>query len=95
MRLNKTLLISNHRTTIEIRLQNSPAIFEMAFDRVLYQDGNGHEANDLQIEIELKSAYVHRVNLKRITDALEEEISGLESSTESKYIRGRKLLTKK
>ena len=40
------------------------------------------------IEIELKSDYIHRVNLKMLTDDLERKVSKLESSTESKYKRG-------
>ena len=45
-------------------------------------------AYDYQIEIELKSDYIHRVNLKMLTDDLERKVSKLESSTESKYKRG-------
>ena len=46
------------------------------------------EDYDYQIEIELKSDYIHRVNLKMLTDDLERKVSKLESSTESKYKRG-------
>lgn len=53
-----------------------------------YQDDSGHKAYDYQIEIELKSDYIHRVNLKMLTDDLERKVSKLESSTESKYKRG-------
>ena len=49
---------------------------------------SGHKAYDYQIEIELKSDYIHRVNLKMLTDDLERKVSKLESSTESKYKRG-------
>ena len=44
----------------------------------------------MQIEIELKSRYETRINMKGLTDSIE-EISGLESITESKYIRALKL----
>lgn len=68
--------------------KKSEAKFEMAFDHVTYQDDSGHKAYDYQIEIELKSDYIHRVNLKMLTDDLERKVSKLESSTESKYKRG-------
>lgn len=74
---------------VEIILaKKSEAKFEMAFDHVTYQDDSGHKAYDYQIEIELKSDYIHRVNLKMLTDDLERKVSKLESSTESKYKRG-------
>lgn len=73
---------------LNILAQKSEAKFEMAFDHVTYQDDSGHKAYDYQIEIELKSDYIHRVNLKMLTDDLERKVSKLESSTESKYKRG-------
>ena len=72
----------------DILAKKSEAKFEMAFDHVTYQDDSGHKAYDYQIEIELKSDYIHRVNLKMLTDDLERKVSKLESSTESKYKRG-------
>lgn len=62
--------------------------FSHAFEDITYQDDSGHKAYDYQIEIELKSDYIHRVNLKMLTDDLERKVSKLESSTESKYKRG-------
>lgn len=86
--LKNTLTIINKREIINILAQKSEAKFEMAFDHVTYQDDSGHKAYDYQIEIELKSDYIHRVNLKMLTDDLERKVSKLESSTESKYKRG-------
>lgn len=86
--LKNTLTIINKREIINILAKKSEAKFEMAFDHVTYQDDSGHKAYDYQIEIELKSDYIHRVNLKMLTDDLEREVSKLESSTESKYKRG-------
>jgi len=86
--LKNTLTIINKRKIINITAKGSEAKFEMAFDHVTYQDHLGHRAYDYQIEIELKSDYIHRVNLKMLTDDLERRVSKLESSTESKYTRG-------
>lgn len=86
--LKNTLTIINKREIINILAKKSEAKFEMAFDHVTYQDDSGHKAYDYQIEIELKSDYIHRVNLKMLTDDLERKVSKLESSTESKYKRG-------
>lgn len=83
-----TSRIINKREIINILAKKSEAKFEMAFDHVTYQDDSGHKAYDYQIEIELKSDYIHRVNLKMLTDDLERKVSKLESSTESKYKRG-------
>ena len=83
-----TLTIINKREIINILAKKSEAKFEMAFDHVTYQDDSGHKAYDYQIEIELKSDYIHRINLKMLTDDLERKVSKLESSTESKYKRG-------
>lgn len=91
--LENTLTIVNKRSTINISVKNSEAKFEMAFDRVTYQNATGHEAYDYQVEIELKSDYIHRVNLKMLTDDLERHIPKLESSTESKYKRGLMMLS--
>lgn len=57
------------------------SLFEKNFFVIVY-------TYDYQIEIELKSDYIHRVNLKMLTDDLERKVSKLESSTESKYKRG-------
>ncbi|MCI8590944.1 MAG: CYTH domain-containing protein [Lachnospiraceae bacterium] len=65
--------------------------YELVVDDVLYQNLLNHNtAKEMQIEIELKSRYETRINMKGLTDSIE-EISGLESITESKYIRALKL----
>ena len=64
--LKNTLTIINKREIINILAKKSEAKFEMAFDHVTYQDDSGHKAYDYQIEIELKSDYIHRVNLKSL-----------------------------
>ncbi|MEG1760790.1 MAG: HD domain-containing protein [Hydrogenoanaerobacterium sp.] len=81
--------IKNKRKPTVIKDKN--AIFEMVFDDLTYINANGNEAKDYQIEIELKSDYVHRVNLKMLTDDLENKVHGLVSSSQSKYERGLEL----
>jgi hypothetical protein len=66
----------------------------MAFDNVKYLSENGKEESDYQIEIELKSDYIHRINLKILTDYLEKNIPELTPMNESKYKRGLKLTEK-
>lgn len=82
-----TLIIRNHRTPIVIKKSNIE--FEMVYDRVEYsKEDQQRIINDYQIEIELKSQYQHRVNLKILTDDLEKDVNGLVNSKTSKYKRG-------
>lgn len=89
-KLNKTLTIIKNRT--RIILQHSGIKFEVAFDDVTYiNQSTGKAAGDYQLEIELKSDRLHRVELKLLTDYLEDGISGLTATSESKYKRGLRL----
>ena len=73
-------------------MRNKKVEFEMVFDRVKYKNSrNSKTAQDYQIEIELKSKYLHRVNLKILCDYLEKEVPDLSSSRHSKYKRGLEL----
>ena len=88
------LTIRNLRTPIYLtNTKNNNIYFEMVFDRVVYENLRGKQKNDFQIEVELKSDYPHRVNLKRLTDDLEKNIEGLTSSKTSKFLRGLQLLS--
>ena len=59
----------------------------MAFDDVQYERNN-KSAHEYQIEIELKSDFIHRINLKMLTDSLDEQVPSLIPTTVSKYRRG-------
>lgn len=72
-------------------LTDRNVLFEIAFDDVTYRLDE-KEAKDYQVEIELKSDYHHRVNLKLLSDQLEQKLSFLQPVNESKYYRGMKLL---
>lgn len=61
--------------------------YELVLDEVFYQNiKNMRTAMEVQIEIELKSGYETRINMKELTDSIE-IIDGLTSITQSKYIR--------
>jgi inorganic triphosphatase YgiF len=90
-KLRPNLIIHNLRTPIEIT--NKDIIFEMVLDKVTYENYEGNKVNDFQIEIELKSSYPHRVNLKMLTDDIERNVNGLVSSKTSKYLRGLQLIS--
>lgn len=87
--LQPTLTVKNYREIVH--LQQNGIKFEMVLDNVTYINCNGKQAEDYQIEIELKSEYQHRVNLKVLTDNLEKNVSGLEMIDISKYARGMKM----
>lgn len=84
--LKETLTIVNDRK--KIKLTQNDIILEMVFDNVEYINANGNVRPDYQIEIELLSEYLHRINLKRLSDYLEKNIPDLEPLNESKYKRG-------
>ena len=86
-KLQKKLTIRNKRENI--LLQKRHVKFEMAFDDVTYLSNNN--AHDYQIEIELKSDFPHRVNLKVLSDYLESQVTELIPIVESKYKRGLRL----
>lgn len=77
-----------HNTRTPIILKKKSILFEMVFDRVIYENNEVSSVSDYQIEIELKSDYPHSVNLKLFTDDIERNIEGLKSTHESKYLRG-------
>lgn len=87
--LKKALTVVNKRE--KINLFKNDVKFEMVFDDVNYININGKEKSDYQIEIELKSDYIHRINLKILSDYLEEKIPELAPTNESKYKRGTNL----
>lgn len=61
--------------------------YELVLDEVSYQNmKNMGTADEVQIEIELKSGYETRINMKELTDSIE-TIDGLVSITQSKYTR--------
>lgn len=84
--LKKSLTVVNERR--KINLFKNDVRFEMVFDNVNYININGKEKADFQIEIELKSNYIHRINLKILSDYLEQNVPELKPTCESKYRRG-------
>lgn len=89
--LENSLIILNNRRKIILSKNNVK--FEMVFDDVEYICGS-NKAYDYQIEIELKSDYSNRVNLKMLSDYLESQIAGLKPLLQSKYKRGLSLIEK-
>lgn len=81
------LTITNNRTKHVLTKEN--IIFEVVFDDVKYSNNmTGKSSSEYQVEIELKSDYPHRVNLKLLTDYLENEVVELKATSDSKYKRG-------
>lgn len=88
--LKKTMTITNCRK--KTNLQNNDVKFEIVFDKIKYiNESTGKQESDYQIEIELKSDYLHRINLKILSDYLEKKVPELKPMNESKYKRGLKL----
>lgn len=88
--LKEALTIKNKRT--KIILSNKEGVeFELVFDDITYEKDD-KIFSEYQVEIELKSDYSHRVNLKLFSDELETSVPSLITTLESKFKRGLKLL---
>lgn len=91
--LKPTLIVENNRKKFDITEQKDDSVkFEMVFDDVTYHNcENSKEARDYQVEIELKSEYLHEIRLRLLTEELESSISELQINMLSKYKRGLEL----
>lgn len=97
--LEKTIIVENIRTryivskTVEAPgCEEIKEIYELAFDSVRYINcKNRRESEEKQIEIELKSDSVMRLNMQFLTDKLEKKFEGwkLTTMTDSKYERAK------
>lgn len=101
--LEKTIIVKNMRTRYIVnKLVETPGrqkieeVYELAFDSVRYINcKNQREHTERQIEIELKSDPVMRLNMQFLTNKLEEKFADweLEIMTNSKYERARNFTT--
>lgn len=85
-------IVNNRRKIVATKKFNNEYIseekYEIVFDDVKYVNvENNNEYHEQQMEIELKSRAETRVNMKSLTDALEREIEGMKSISDSKYHR--------
>jgi len=101
--LEKTIIVKNMRTRYIVsrqvetaELQQITESYELAFDSVQYTNcKNRRQHSEKQVEIELKSDPVMRLNMQLLTNRLEKELSALnlEIMTESKYERAKRFTT--
>ena len=66
--------------------------YEFSYDEISYLDKENKFKEEFELEIELKSNYYHRVNLKEISDYIVNKLEGGVFTKESKYERGLKYL---
>jgi HD superfamily phosphohydrolase/uncharacterized protein YjbK len=96
--LMETIVIENDREKhiIESRPESSglPRVeerYELVFDVVTYTNlKNGKQHKEFQIEIELKSDRVARLNMQSLTDEIQRRLPDLVVMTDSKYERDTK-----
>ncbi len=101
--LEKTVVVKNTRTrflvskqVVTSELQQITEVYELAFDNVQYSNcKNKRDYEEKQVEIELKSDPIMRLNMQLLTNRLEKELAELhlETITESKYERAKKFTT--
>lgn len=95
--LQEKIKVSNHRTKAVIERKSDgnkalPEKYEVAIDCVEYENMINHKtAAECQLEIELKSSYQNRINMKKLTDKIEKRLDWLTAVEESKYQRALKL----
>lgn len=95
--LQEKIKVVNKRTKviIERRFENNLLLsekYEVVIDCVKYENIlNGREAEECQLEIELKSSYQNRINMKKLTDRIERKLDCLTAVKESKYQRALEL----
>lgn len=89
---SKIEIINNRRKIIATKSSDSEDTieekYEIVFDEVEYVNKkNGKTHKEKQIEIELKSSPETRINMKGLTDELEQELKMIKSISDSKYHR--------
>jgi inorganic triphosphatase YgiF len=82
------LVIKNNRT--KFTMKKDEFLLEIVFDDVAYCcGGDDREYREKQIEVELKSPYEYRINLRLFTEVLESRFSGrITPNSQSKLMRG-------
>ncbi|WP_370772813.1 HD domain-containing protein [Clostridium sp.] len=93
LKANKVLEVSNSRKIFS-GIKNEVE-YEISYDQVKYYEKDGNKycngnmiMEDNELEIELKSQYYHRIQLKYLADFLKENIKELTENKVSKYHRG-------
>lgn len=93
LKADKVLEVSNNRKIFS-GIKNEVE-YEISYDQVKYYEKDGNKAckgnmimQDNELEIELKSQYYHRIQLKYLADFLKENIKELTENKVSKYHRG-------
>lgn len=66
------MIVKNSRKKLGFS-NNNKAKFLILFEEVEYEKNN-KKFREFQIEIELKFEFIHRINLKKLSDYLESEI---------------------
>lgn len=83
--------ITNDRTKFNITSASDAQMeekYELVMDDVEYRSiSNGKTYRECQIEIELKSSYQNRINMKLLTDQIEKGIDCIKAIGDSKYER--------
>jgi HD superfamily phosphohydrolase/uncharacterized protein YjbK len=91
LKLENILTIKNNRK--KFTLKKDGFLLEIVFDDVVYRSREGKEHNEKQIEIELKSPYEYRINLKLFTELLDSHFGErIKQNHQSKLERGLLLL---
>ncbi|MGL4450363.1 MAG: HD domain-containing protein [Sarcina sp.] len=83
--IEESLVIESVKNKVDVRINDIE--YELSYDEVIYVSDGSAIKSERELELELKSNYYHRANLKVISDYLE-TLDGLTVTGESKYQRG-------
>lgn len=94
------LVVRNNRRVLDVNLIGATTTMELVIDDIRYSrnvnaqfEKDDGSVAELQVELELKSDYAHKPNLKRVTDDLRQKVAGLYPVRDTKYIRGLAAIT--
>ncbi|MGL4991315.1 MAG: HD domain-containing protein [Sarcina sp.] len=84
-KIEEALVIKSLKNKVAIKINDIE--YELSYDEITYISDGKEIKFERELELELKSNYYHRANLKAISDYLE-ILDGLTPSSQSKYERG-------
>lgn len=85
-KIEEALIIESIKNKFDITINDIE--YELSYDDIKFISGGKVIKQEKELELELKSNYYHKANLKAISDYLCEKLDGLTTTDKSKYERG-------
>ena len=85
-KIEESLVVESIKNKFDITINDIE--YELSYDDITFKFDGKLIKKEFELELELKSNYYHKANLKAISDYLCEELIGLTVTEKSKYERG-------